>query len=88
MMSRVSHHCCISTIWRRSARWAACRVRRNFSNAASSPARRAWRISCRSAVVAVEKAGQFPELQQLESRLFEKNFRRLRLKFKPEDLRY
>ena len=42
----------------------------------------------RSAVVAVEKAGQFPELQKLDSRLFEKNFRRLRLKFKPEDLRY
>ena len=42
----------------------------------------------RSAVVAVEKAAQLPELQQLDSRLFEKNFRRLRLKFKPEDLRY
>jgi colicin import membrane protein len=42
----------------------------------------------RSAINAVEKAGQFPELQQLESRLFEQNFRRLRLKFKPEDLRY
>ncbi len=42
----------------------------------------------RSAVNAVQKAGQFPELQQLEPRLFEKNFRRLRLKFKPEDLRY
>ncbi len=42
----------------------------------------------RSAVVAVQKAAQFPELSQLESRLFEKNFRRLRLKFKPEDLRY
>lgn len=42
----------------------------------------------RSAVNAVEKAAQFPELQQLEPRLFEENFRRLRLKFKPEDLRY
>ena len=42
----------------------------------------------RSAIMAVEKAGRFPELQQLESRLFERNFRRLRLKFKPEDLRY
>ena len=42
----------------------------------------------RSAVNAVQKAGQFPELQQLEPRLFEQNFRRLRLKFKPEDLRY
>ena len=42
----------------------------------------------RSAIVAVEKASRFPELQQLESRLFEKNFRTLRLKFKPEDLRY
>jgi colicin import membrane protein len=42
----------------------------------------------RSAIMAVEKAERFPELQQLESRLFERNFRRLRLKFKPEDLRY
>ncbi len=42
----------------------------------------------RSAVNAVEKAAEFPELQQLEPRLFEQNFRRLRLKFKPEDLRY
>jgi colicin import membrane protein len=42
----------------------------------------------RSAIMAVRKAERFPELQQLESRLFEKNFRRLRLKFKPEDLRY
>ena len=42
----------------------------------------------RSAVMAVQKAGKFPELQRLPSRLFEKNFRRLRLKFKPEDLRY
>ena len=42
----------------------------------------------RSAVVAVEKAGQFPELQKLPARVFEKDFRRLRLKFKPEDLRY
>ena len=42
----------------------------------------------RSAIMAVEKAERFPALQQLESRLFEKNFRRLRLKFKPEDLRY
>jgi len=42
----------------------------------------------RSAVQAVQKAEKFPELQQLESHLFEQNFRRLRLKFKPEDLRY
>ena len=42
----------------------------------------------RSAIMAVRKAERFPELQQLESRLFEQNFRRLRLKFKPEDLRY
>lgn len=42
----------------------------------------------RSAVNAVEKAARFPELQQLDSSLFEQNFRRLRLKFKPEDLRY
>ncbi|MEP5763463.1 MAG: energy transducer TonB [Halieaceae bacterium] len=42
----------------------------------------------RSAVLAVQKAERFPELQQLEPRLFERNFRSLRLKFKPEDLRY
>ena len=42
----------------------------------------------RSAVNAVEKAGSFPELQKLPSREFERQFRRLRLLFRPEDLRY
>jgi TonB family protein len=42
----------------------------------------------RSAVNAVEKAGSFPELQNLPSREFEKTFRRFRLLFRPEDLRY
>ena len=42
----------------------------------------------RAAVMAVQKAGKFPELQQLPGRLFNRNFRSLRLKFKPEDLRY
>ena len=42
----------------------------------------------RSAVNAVEKAGAFPELQQLPGREFEKTFRRFRLLFRPEDLRY
>ena len=42
----------------------------------------------RSAINAVEKAGAFPELQKLPSREFEKTFRRFRLLFKPEDLRY
>ncbi|MGD8385478.1 MAG: cell envelope integrity protein TolA [Lysobacterales bacterium] len=42
----------------------------------------------RSAVNAVEKAGAFPELQKLPSSEFEKTFRRFRLLFKPEDLRY
>ena len=37
---------------------------------------------------AVEKAGSFPELQKLPSREFEKTFRRFRLLFRPEDLRY
>jgi TonB family protein len=41
-----------------------------------------------SAVNAVRKAGAFPELQQLPSGEFEKTFRRFRLLFKPEDLRY
>ena len=42
----------------------------------------------RSAVMAVQKAERFPELQQLPPRIFNKSFRTLRLKFKPEDLRY
>ena len=42
----------------------------------------------RSAINAVEKAGCFPELQKLPPREFEKTFRRFRLLFRPEDLRY
>jgi len=42
----------------------------------------------RSAMNAVEKAGSFPELQNLPTREFEKTFRRFRLLFIPEDLRY
>ena len=42
----------------------------------------------RSSINAVEKAGSFPELQQLPNREFEKTFRRFRLLFRPEDLRY
>ena len=42
----------------------------------------------RSAMNAVQKASSFPELKQLPSREFEKNFRRFRLLFRPEDLRY
>jgi colicin import membrane protein len=42
----------------------------------------------RSAVNAVEKAGSFPELSNLPTREFEKTFRRFRLLFRPEDLRY
>lgn len=42
----------------------------------------------RSAINAVEKAGAFPELQNLPPREFEKTFRRFRLLFRPEDLRY
>jgi TonB family protein len=42
----------------------------------------------RSAVNAVEKAQRFPELQKLPSREFENTFRRFRLLFRPEDLRY
>jgi colicin import membrane protein len=42
----------------------------------------------RSAVNAVKKAGQFPELQALKGGPdFERNFRRLRLPFIAEDLR-
>ncbi len=42
----------------------------------------------RSAINAVEKAGSFPELEKLPLREFEKTFRRFRLLFRPEDLRY
>ena len=42
----------------------------------------------RSAVNAVEKSSSFPELQNLPPGEFEKTFRRFRLLFRPEDLRY
>lgn len=42
----------------------------------------------RSAINAVEKAASFPELKNLPTREFEKTFRRFRLLFRPEDLRY
>lgn len=42
----------------------------------------------RSAINAVERAGSFPELKNLPIREFEKSFRRFRLLFRPEDLRY
>jgi len=42
----------------------------------------------RSAVNAVEKAGSFPELKNLPPQEFERTFRRFRLLFRPEDLRY
>jgi len=42
----------------------------------------------RSAINAVEKAERFPELKNLPAREFEKTFRRFRLLFRPEDLRY
>ncbi len=41
-----------------------------------------------SAVNAVKKAGSFPELKNLPSDIFESTFRRFRLIFRPEDLRY
>lgn len=41
----------------------------------------------RSAETAVLKAERFPEMQKIPSRVFEQYFRRLHLKFKPEDLR-
>ncbi|MCL6416325.1 cell envelope integrity protein TolA [Aestuariirhabdus sp. Z084] len=39
-----------------------------------------------STLRAVRRAGRFPELQQIEPRVFEKYFRKLRIEFKPEDL--
>ena len=41
-----------------------------------------------SAVNAVNKAAAFPELRQLPNSEFERTFRRFRLLFRPEDLRY
>ena len=40
----------------------------------------------RSAIIAVEKAERFSELQELQSKVFESYFRRFTLVFKPEDL--
>ena len=42
----------------------------------------------RSAISAVERVGKFPEIAQLDSRIFETTFRRFQLIFRPEDLRY
>lgn len=41
----------------------------------------------RSAESAVLKVGRIPELQQMPNRVFEKYFRRLTIRFRPEDLR-
>lgn len=41
----------------------------------------------RSAVRAVKKVGRFTELQDMPTRIFEKDFRRFQLIFKPQDLR-
>ena len=41
----------------------------------------------RSAIAAVKHAEQFPELKELDSRVFEKYYRRFTLVFKPKDLR-
>lgn len=42
----------------------------------------------RSAINAVERVGRFPEVKQLERALFERDFRRFQLIFRPDDLRY
>ena len=41
----------------------------------------------RSAESAVRRVGQFPELQKVPNRVFEKYFRQFKLRFRPEDLR-
>ena len=41
----------------------------------------------RSAQQAVHKVGRFERLQQLDAQAFEKNFRKLRLVFRPDDLK-
>ena len=42
----------------------------------------------RSAMTAVERSARFPDVAKLDNALFEANFRRFQLIFKPEDLRY
>ncbi len=42
----------------------------------------------RSAMTAVERVARFPEVTQLERDVFERDFRRFQLIFRPEDLRY
>ncbi|MBM13509.1 MAG: protein TolA [Halieaceae bacterium] len=42
----------------------------------------------RSAMNAVERSARFPDVVKLENAVFEDNFRRFQLIFKPEDLRY
>ena len=41
-----------------------------------------------SAMTAVERSARFPEVAKLDNAVFEENFRRFQLIFKPEDLRY
>ena len=40
----------------------------------------------RSVVQAVQRAAPFPEVRNLERRIFDKNFRRFNFRFRPEDL--
>ena len=42
----------------------------------------------RSAMNAVERSARFPDVAKLDNAVFEDNFRRFQLIFKPEDLRY
>jgi len=42
----------------------------------------------RSALNAVERVGRFPEVKQLDRALFERDFRRFQLIFRPDDLRH
>ena len=53
----------------------------NITTPSSSPA------FDRSAIAAVKRAENFPELQELEPRVFEQFYRRFTLIFKPKDLR-
>jgi colicin import membrane protein len=40
-----------------------------------------------SAIRAVKRVGRFPELQKMDPVLFDRNFRKLNLEYKPSDLR-
>ena len=47
-----------------------------------------WQAFDRSAIAAVKTTGRFPRVAELTDAMFETNFRKFQLIFKPQDLRY